>query len=63
VKKSFCRIEPCPDVLGSSGKGPPLGGDVLVRVETDLDDVVHEGEERGQREGGDKEGDEAVLDH
>ncbi len=49
--------------MGSSGQGPPLGGDVLVRVETDLDDVVHEGEERGQREGGDKEGDEAVLDH
>ena len=34
-----------------------------MRVQSDLDPVVEEGEERGQREGGNEDGDETELKH
>ena len=37
---------------------------ILDRVETKFDDVVHQGEERRQGKGGDKESDKSILqDH
>ena len=48
------------DSLGdrSSVKGQNLGG-----IEAHLEDVVQQGEERGQREGSNEDGHEAVLQH
>ena len=34
----------------------------LLGVQSELEDVVTQGEERGEREGADEDGDEAVLD-
>ena len=56
------RAQALTDVLGSDSHWPSELGDKLFVVQADLNDVVQEREERGQREGCDKQGDEAELD-
>ena len=56
------RAQTLTDVLGSDGHWPSELSDELLGVQADLNDVVQEREERGQREGCDKQGDEAELD-
>lgn len=48
-------------VFGLRGQGSPPLGDKLVGVQADLDDVVEEGQERGQGESCHKYGGEAKL--
>ena len=49
--------------MRTRGDGAPPLRDELVGVDADLDDVVDQGEERRQWEGGHEDGDETVLDH
>ena len=54
-------LEPDADVLGSLGHGAPRLADELLGVESNLDPVVEQREEGGQREGRNENGDEAEL--
>lgn len=51
------------DVFGPDRHRPAELGDELLGVQADLDDVVQQREQRGQREGRDKQGDKAELDY
>lgn len=50
------------DIFGSHSIWPPQLRHKLLGIKSHFDDVVEEGEHRGQREGGHKEGDKAKLD-
>lgn len=50
------------DICGPGRHGSPPLGDELVGVETDLDDVVEQSQERSQRERSYKDGGEAKLE-
>lgn len=54
---------PDPDVLDPLSARPTALGEVLEGVQTDLDEVIDEGEEGSQREGGHEHRHETVLDH
>lgn len=54
---------PLTDVLGLPGHHAPAQPHHLDGVHVDLDDVVDEGQQRGQGKGCHKDGGEAVLDH
>ena len=56
-------LQPDPDVLDPLRDRPPVVDEELLPVQPQLEDVVQEGEERGQRERRHEDGDEAVLDH
>ena len=56
------RAQALTDVLGSDSHRPSELGDKLFGIQADLNDVVQEREEWGQREGCDNQGDEAELD-
>lgn len=55
--------EPNTDVLGTLSHGTAVLADKFLGVQTDLDPVIEQGEERGQRESRHKNGDEAKLEH
>lgn len=50
------------DVFGSDGHRPSQLGDELLGVQADLDDVIQQREQRGQRKRRHEQGDEAELD-
>ena len=54
---------PCPDAVGLGRHGPPELGGELPGVYADLQDVVAEGQQRSQGEGGHEQGDETKLNH
>lgn len=54
---------PGSDVARLGGHGPPELSGELPGVHADLQDVVAEGQQRGQGEGGHEQGDETKLDH
>ena len=54
-------LEPDPDILGPLGHSPSRLADKFLSVETDLDPVVEQREERSEWEGRNKYGDEAEL--
>ena len=56
-------VVPHADVLYSLWPRPPHFGEVLVGVQSDLDDVIEEGAEGGQGEGRHEHRDEAILNH
>lgn len=51
------------DVVGFLRDQPALQGDHFNGIQSDLDDVVDERQERGEREGRHEDGGEAELDH
>ena len=55
--------EPDPDVLRPLRDGPPGFADEFLSVEPNLDPVVEQGEERGQRERRHEDRDETELEH
>ena len=57
------NCEPHANVLGSLGDGSSGFANKLLSVETDLNPIVEEGEERGEGEGCYEDGDEAELEY
>lgn len=61
--ETFENVEPDPDIFDSLRHGSTVMDQQLLGVQSQLEDVVQEGEQRGQRKRCDEDGDEAVLDH
>ena len=62
-RQALQNIEPYPDALRLCSVRSPPDGHEFEGVQSDFDDVVEKGKEGRQGKGGDKEGDEAILDH
>ena len=59
----FAWVRVCTDVFGAHGVRPPQLRDKLLGVQADLDDVVEQGEQGSQGEGGHEQRHEPKLDY
>ena len=62
-RHSIQNVEPNPDVLCSVSNRSPNFIHELIRVDTNLEDVVRQSEERCKRKRSDEDGDEAELEN